>query len=253
MLLKISYLKRTKEAGKKAVAIGLVILLCSSNLVAQLRDKLNMPESDEKPFHIGIVLMGTSNRFQVSQHPDFLKHDSVLATSPQNSMGLGLGGMFTLRLSKRFEVRAIFPQLLFVNKSINYTLKYPDVAYDETSLMTKNVESILLGLPLQLKFRSDRINNFRVYMMGGAKLEYDLSSKARAKNADDLVKLQPFDYGVEAGIGFNFYMPYFILSPEIKVSNGLGNSHSRDPNLKFSNVIDKLQTRMIVFSLIFEG
>jgi hypothetical protein len=48
-------------------------------------------------------------------------------------------------------------------------------------------------------------------------------------------------------------MPYFILSPEIKISNGISNSHSRDPDLKFSNVIDRMQSRMVVFSLIFEG
>jgi hypothetical protein len=212
-----------------------------------------METTDDKPYHIGIVLMGAQSRFQVSQHPLFLQRDSVNATSPQNTMGLGLGGMFTFRLSKRFEARAIFPQLLFVNKAINYTLKYPNQLYEETPVLTKNIESILLGLPLQLKFRSDRINNFRVYMMAGGKIEYDLSSKARAKNAEDMVKLRSFDYGVEAGIGFNFYMPYFILSPEVKISNGLGNSHSRDPDLKFSNVIDKLQSRMVVFSLIFEG
>ena len=253
MLLNISYLERTKKVMRKSLICSLLMLLVSTTLLAQLRDRMNLPESDEKTFHIGIVLMGTSNRFQLSQHPQFLQHDSVLVTSPQNSMGLGLGGMFTMRISKRFEIRTIFPQLLFVNKSIQYKLKYPDPAYNETPTMIKNVESILLGLPLQVKFRSDRINNFRVYMMGGGKIEYDLSSKARARNAEDLVKLLPFDYGIEAGVGFNFYMPYFILSPEIKISNGLGNSHSRDPNLKFSNVIDKLQTRMIVFSLIFEG
>lgn len=227
--------------------------MASFRASAQLRNNLNLETSDDKPYHIGIVLMGAASHFQVSQHPLFLQRDSVLGTSPQNSMGLGLGGMFTFRLSKRFEARAIFPQLLFVNKSITYNLKYPNALYEEKAVMTKNIESILLGLPLQLKFRSDRIRNFRVYMMGGGKIEYDLSSKARAKNAEDLVKLSSFDYGVEAGIGFNFYMPYFILSPEIKISNGLTNSHSRDPDLKFSNVIDKLQSRMIVFSLIFEG
>jgi len=90
-------------------------------------------------------------------------------------------------------------------------------------------------------------------MMAGAKYETDLSSKARAKNADDLIKLKANDFGIEAGVGFNFYMRYFILSPEIKVSNGISNVHSRDPNLKFSNVIDKIQSRQIIFSLIFEG
>ncbi len=250
MLVNTGFLERLK---KIRIVIGIGLYLLSTSAAAQLTNRLNLPESDEKAFHIGIVLMGSSNRFQMSQHPTFLQRDSILVSSPQNTLGLGLGGMFTLRLNKRFEVRAIFPQLLFVNKSITYTLKYPNTAYDETKEMNKNIESILLGLPLQVKFRSDRIDNFRVYMMGGGKLEYDLSSRARAKNAEDLVKLQPFDYGFEAGVGFNFYMPYFILSPEIKISNGLGNSHSRDPNLKFSNVIDRLQTRMIVFSLIFEG
>jgi len=43
------------------------------------------------------------------------------------------------------------------------------------------------------------------------------------------------------------------LSPEIKISDGLINIHSRDPNLINSSVIDKLNSRMVVFSLIFEG
>ena len=111
----------------------------------------------------------------------------------------------------------------------------------------------MLGLPVHLKFRSDRIDNFRVYMFGGGKIEYDLSSNARAKRAEELVKLKKFDFGIEAGIGFNFYFPVFILSPEIKISNGIFDTHSRDANLKYSSTIDQINSRMIVFSLIFEG
>jgi hypothetical protein len=90
-------------------------------------------------------------------------------------------------------------------------------------------------------------------MFVGGKWEYDLSSKAQEKNAEQFVKLKSSDFGIEAGLGFNFYMRYFILSPEVKISNGITNVHSRDPDLKFSNVIDKIQSRQIVFSLIFEG
>ena len=90
-------------------------------------------------------------------------------------------------------------------------------------------------------------------MMGGFKYETDLASKARSQNADDIIKLSGTDYGIEAGMGFNFYMRFFVLSPEIKISNGISNVHSRDPNLKFSSVIDKIQSRQIIFSLIFEG
>jgi hypothetical protein len=193
------------------------------------------------------------SRFGLSHHPQFLAGDSIMVVEPENTGGFGLAGMHTYRLSPRFEVRAIFPQLLFSYKNLTYHLKYPDPSKDEQPIVTKRVESILLGLPIHLKFRSDRINNFRVYMFGGVKFEYDLASNSTARRAEDLVKLAKIDYGVEAGIGFNFYFPVFILSPELKISNGLSNIHSRDPNLKYSNVIDKLNSRMIVFSLIFEG
>ena len=57
--------------------------------------------------------------------------------------------------------------------------------------------------------------------MGGVKGDIDLASNARAKKAEDLVKIKKYDYGVELGLGFQFLLRKFILSPEIKVSNGL--------------------------------
>jgi hypothetical protein len=239
---------------KKTIALTISFIICTClSVKAQLRDGLNLTETDEKKYHIGIVIMGGSSRFQISQHPSFLSQDSVLVTNPENSMAFGIGGMHTLRLGNHFDVRVVFPQLMFANKTITYHLKYPKANAEEYPITTKTIESLLLGIPVQVKFKSDRINNFRFYIMGGGKIETDLSSKARAKNAEDLVKLKRFDLGIEAGVGFNFYMPYFILSPEIKISNGISNSHSRDPNLKFSSVIDRMQSRMVIFSLIFEG
>ncbi len=245
------HLLRHKKQGLIGFVAVVGLLVSALSCSAQLRDYINLPETDEKSYHIGIVIMGASSRLQVTLHPQFLQNDSVLSVNPLNTGGLGIGGMHTFRISDHFEARVVFPQLLFVNKNIQYQLKYPGAG--ETAVMTKNVESILLGIPVQLKFRSDRIGNFRVYMMGGFKYETDLASKARAQNADDIVKLTNTDLGIEAGMGFNFYMRYFILSPEIKISNGINNVHQRDPNLKFSSVIDKIQSRQIVFSLIFEG
>ena len=236
---------------KSVVVAGLFLLASSCSLHAQLRDGVNRPDDDDKTYHIGIVVMGVSSRFQISQHPNFLQSDSVLSVYPENIGGLGVGGMHTFKIGGHWDARVVFPQLLFANKMLTYELKYPQSG--EQKITKKPVESILLGIPVQIKYKSDRINNFRVYMMGGVKWETDLTSKARAKNAEDLVKLKSSDFGIEAGIGFNFYMRYFILSPEIKISNGISNVHSRDASLKFSNVIDKIQSRQIVFSLIFEG
>ncbi|MGZ5135763.1 MAG: type IX secretion/gliding motility protein PorT/SprT [Flavitalea sp.] len=243
-------LLRNKNVWTRAFT-GLIFMLLTTSVAAQ--KLLHLPDHDEKKYYLGIGLIFNNSRFQVSHHPLFLQSDSIQLVNPENAMGFGLAGMHTYRLSPRFEVRAVFPQLMFSYKNLTYHVKYPDGTKEEQPIMTKKVESILLGLPLHLKFRSDRIDNFRVYMFGGVKFEYDLASNARARKAEDLVKLKKIDMGVEAGLGFNFYFPVFILSPEIKISNGIFNSHSRDASLKYSNVIDKLNSRMFVFSLIFEG
>jgi hypothetical protein len=245
------HLLRKKKFDLKRSLILVFTLLTLASAQAQL--ELNLPDHDEKKYHLGIGLLFNQSRVNITQHPLFLQRDSVQVINPENNGGFGLAGIHTLHLSKHFEARVIFPQLLFSYKNISYHLKYPDPTKDETPIMSKKIESILLGIPVHLKFRSDRIGNFRVYMFGGGKVEYDLASTARAKRAEDLVKLKKLDYGVEAGIGFNFYFPVFILSPEIKISNGLNNTHSRDENLKFSSTIDKINSRMVVFSLIFEG
>jgi hypothetical protein len=242
-----------RQKKNRLIKPAMVLIVLITALPALAQPILNLPDHDDKKYYLGIGLIYNNSRLAVSHDPRFLQYDSILVVDPENTGGFGLAGIHTYRLSPRFELRAIFPQLLFSYRNLTYHLKYPNSTKDEESIMTKRIESILLGLPVHIKFRSDRINNFRVYMFGGGKIEYDLASNARARRAEELVKLSKFDYGVEAGIGFNFYFPVFILSPEIKISNGLMNIHSKDPSLKFSNTIDKLNSRMIVFSLIFEG
>jgi hypothetical protein len=238
-----------RKARIPFLAIGMLTAI-ASNAFSQ-RDLLNLPDHDDKFYHLGIALIYNNSHFQVSAHPVFLQSDSVLSVNPVNTGGFGLAGLHTFRLSEHFEFRVIFPQLMFSYKNLTYNVKYP--TFGEQTLATKQVESILLGFPVQIKFLSDRINNFRVYMLGGFNYQYDLASNASARKADNLVKLKPYDFSLEAGIGFQFFFPVFILSPELKISNGLINVHSRDPNLIYSSTIDKLNSRMVVFSLIFEG
>lgn len=235
----------------KGILASLILVLSGLKADAQLRDNLNLPDHDSKFYHLGIALIYNNSHFQVSAHPQFLQSDSVLSVNPLNTGGFGLAGMHTLTLSKHWEFRVVFPELMFSYKNLTYHLKYP--SSDQVAVATKQIESILLGFPVQIKFLSDRINNFRVYMIGGINYQYDLASNATSRKAEDLVKLKPYDLSIQAGIGFQFFFPVFILSPELKISNGIINEHSRDPNLIYSSTIDRLNSRMIIFSLIFEG
>jgi hypothetical protein len=226
-------------------------MLLAGGARAQLRDYLNLPDHDSKKYYLGIGFIFESSHFQVSAHPQFLQSDSVLYVNPLNTGGFGVSGMFTYRLSQHFELRLAFPEFIFASNRLAYHVNYPPDG--EQTIATKQVESLLLGFPAQVKFLSDRINNFRVYMLGGFNYRYDLASNSSARKAENLIKLSSSDMSVEAGVGFQFYFPVFILSPELKISQGIKNIHSRDPNLQYSNVIDKIKSRMITFSLIFEG
>lgn len=224
-------------------------MLCISNL-SFAQSNYNLPDHDSKSYYFGITLGMNKSRFQLDHHTQFLLNDTIQVVEPLNAMGIELGLSATARLTTRLDVR-FNPQLIFTERNIFYKLKYPD-PIDGIEII-KKVESIIFSFPLQAKFNSDRIGNFRVYMLGGIKADIDLAANARARRAEYLVKLEKLDYGVELGMGFNFYFPSFIFSPEIKISNGLKNIHGRDENLKYSNVLDRIQSRMIMFSIHLEG
>jgi hypothetical protein len=242
-------LQQSKKRPFRILSV-ILILTISMQARAQLRDDINLPDHDSKFYHLGIALIYNSSHFQVTPHSNLLASDSVLSVNPENTGGFGLAGMHTFNFSPHFEFRIVFPQLMFSYKNLTYSTTFPS---GQKTVATKQIESILLGFPVQAKFLSDRMNNFRFYILGGVNYQYDLASNATARKADDLVKLNTTDFSIEAGIGFQIFFPVFILSPELKISNGIINVHHRDPNLIYSNTIDKLRSRMVIFSLIFEG
>ncbi len=236
-----------KKACKQIVHLVIALILFSHISDAQV---LNLEDHDNKPYYFGITLGVNLARFQTELHPRFLQYDTVLVAEPGNAGGFAMGLSATARLSNRFELR-FNPQLMFTERHLTYKLKYPDPELGTN--ITKNIESVIISFPVQVKFNSDRIGNFRVYMLGGIKGDVDLASNARARKAEELVKINKYDYGFEAGLGFNFYFPSFIFSPEIKISNGLSNLHSRDESLKYSSALDRVLSRMIIFSIHLEG
>jgi len=240
---------RKKTPLTRTLICVTITLLSSQSVFAQIARPLNLIDHDYKPYFFGITLGLNSSRFHPDMHPKFIQDDSVLVAEPVNKIGFSLGLSATARISDRFQLR-FNPQLSFMERDITYQLRYPE---DNLTEVTKKVESVLVSFPVQVKMQSDRIGNFRVYMLAGLKADLDLSSNARAKRAEDLIKIKSFDYGPELGLGFNFFFPSFILSPELKFSNGIPNLHSRDANLKYSSVFDKVQSRSIIFTLHIEG
>ena len=232
----------------------LIVVAFLSPLIAfsQLTEGINLPDHDESLFHFGISLGANRAYYHFSNNPLFIQKDSILSVESLQSSGISLAWLVNLRLGDHFDLSTYPLNLIFTEKAFQYRLKYPEPFSGEGTLVTRKIQGITLALPMQIKFSSDRINNFKVYILGGGKVEYDFAANKGDKNAEKLMKLDKLDYGIEAGIGFHFYFPVFVLSPELKLGWGLKNVHSRDPNLKYSNVIDEIKSRTINLSFIIE-
>ncbi len=235
---------------KQVVLLIIVCVLCAERSHAQKGTQIYRPYHDNLVYYFGLTLGYNTSHLNLNKSAKFLQSDSITVTEPGNSGGIVMGLLATARMNDHFQFR-INPQLVIGgSKVVAYTLGSPGRGEAKNQLQV--LPSTLVSFPFQVKFNSDRIDNFRTYMMVGLKYDIDLSSNASARNAEDLLKIKKYDAGYELGLGFNFYLPFVTISPEIKISNGLVNIHQYDPSLKYSNIFEKIFSRMIVFSLHFE-
>ncbi len=209
---------------------------------------INLPKYDHQKIHFGFTLGLNSSNFRVQKVPDFKTQDSIYIIEPQAVMGLNLGIVSNLRLSEYFDLRFI-PTLSFAQRNLEYTFLYPGSSGD---FITKNIESSYLEFPFLLKFKSRRIDNYRVYVLAGGRYSIDMVSQAKVTNKDkDIVKLERHDYGYEIGLGFDFYMTYFKFAPEIKMFNGVNNLLVKE-NTPFAKPLEGLRSKIFLVSFTFE-
>ena len=207
--------------------------------------QLNYQNFENKQLYFGITLGVNSSFYRISQSQEFIYDDTVATVNAKRGPGFNLGIVSNLKMGKYFDLRFI-PTLVFADKGLNYQM------FDGTEV-NKGIESIYIEFPMLVRFKSQPIKDVRVYVMAGMKYGIDLASNAKARRAEDQVKVARDDISVEYGLGIQFFFPLFIFSPEIKFSQGIIDVHSRDPNLIYSRVIDKLFSRTFTFSILFEG
>jgi hypothetical protein len=173
--------------------------------------------------------------------------DSLSSISSKPLPGFAIGFVTRYRVFENLEVR-VTPSLIFADRSLSYT--YPDASEN----VIKQVQPTIVDFPLSLKLRSDRVGDFRAYILGGVKFSQAIGKGAQDDTQDPLEKQVKNVSGYssyEAGIGCDIYFEFFKLSPEIKISNSFGNVLTQEYQ-PFSTPISKLSLHTIVFSLYFE-
>jgi hypothetical protein len=236
------------KTNSKKILLFFILLLPVFSYAQMDNVPENLPKYDVRPIHFGFSLGTNSADFVINRSGNFKSSDTIYDVESQSVTGLNLGILSNVRLAENFDLRFI-PTLLFCQRNLNYHFIYNDTSQ---SLVTKNVESTYLEFPLLLKFKSDRKDNYRVYVLAGVKYGIDMVSQAKVKAKEkDVIKLNNKDYGYEVGIGFDFYLSYFKFSPEIKMYNGLSNLLLKE-NTQYVNPINGLYSKTFIISFLFE-
>lgn len=211
----------------------------------------NLPNFDYRRFHFGFLLSYNTSDLYMKLDPQAPFRDSLLVLDHVKQPGFNLGIVASLNMTPNFSLRFL-PTLAFEDRILKYTFREPD---GKTSFYQKPIESTYLEFPLLLKFRSDRINNFAVYLIGGGKFGIDMASQKDVDNAldeDVVVKLEKYDYGAEVGGGVDMFLPYFKFGIELKTAIGFPNMLVND-GTRFSSPIQSLRTKTYVLTFTFEG
>ncbi len=215
---------------------------------AQKQKILNLPKYDRQRFHFGFILGINKTDFVIDRISGLSLIDSLYTIESKGMSGFNLQIVTNMRMGEHFDLRFL-PGLAFASRNLIYTFQ-PGRPLE--NVVTKKVESTFVEFPLDVKFKSARLNNFRAYVLGGVKYSIDMVSQAKVKAKDkEFVKLQRNDYGYEIGVGCDFYLPMFKFSPEIKMYHGVRNLLVKD-NLVYSQSLDGLFTKMFTLSLTFE-
>lgn len=224
------------------------LLACSVSSAQVTRGNYNFQDFQSKPYYFGLTLGYNSSSFQILNDDRFIRNDSFAIAEARPGSGLNVSIVTNLKVGDHFDIRFL-PGFSFAERIIAFK---PVNGDRET---TRNIESVFVQAPFQVRYKSAPYRDKRVFVVGGFKYNYDVASNSRVRKelARSLIKISPHDFAVEVGAGIQFFFPFFIFSPEIKFSQGLGNILIYNDELEQSLVIEKILSRAFTFSLHFEG
>ncbi len=211
---------------------------------------LNRMEHDQRPYNFGFSLGVNTMDFSIRQQEDLRHEYDFNYVLPERRFGFHIGIVSNLKLSDQFDLRFI-PAISFGERHIEYytaATEFPN-GFDNR----QKLETTILEFPLHVKYKSVRMTNTRVYVIGGGKFTHDLASIEMVTGEDILARVARNDFHYEMGVGYEYYFYYFKFSAELKASFGLMDLiRPGDEERKFYTSIDRLNSKSIMLSFIFE-
>lgn len=247
--MQVTNLRHIITLHRHKIALIALLIFFSISAQAQIGGKgnYNFFEFQSKPYYFGITLAMNNSSFTPFRSEQFLYSDSIQAIQALKGPGFNLGIVTNLKIGDYFDFRFL-PTLSFGERKLVYDRTRRDA--EDTQ---RSVESVFVEMPFHFRYKSAPYKDKRLFVLAGVKYSFDVASDSRARQAESLVKISPHDFALEYGAGVQFFFPYFIFSPELKFSHGIGNTLIFNPALEESTVLEKVLSRTFTLSLHFEG
>ena len=211
------------------------------------RGNYNYLDFQGRPYYFGITLGYNTSNYSVYRSKNFILNDSVAGVESVKGPGFNLQIISNLKIGENFDLRFL-PGFSFAERDLQY-----DPTRKNRADYLNKIESVFLELPFQVRYKSAPYNDKRLFVMAGIKYSYDIQAKSRTRQLSNYVRVSPTDFQFEIGAGIQMFFPFFIFSPEFKVSSGLGNILIYRQDLRESSVLESLKSRTFTISLHFEG
>lgn len=222
--------------------------LVSGDVHAQQERVKNRPYADQRIWSFGFTV-GLHAQDLILSHTGFQQPDGEVwyAEIPSYTPGFSVGIIIDRYINEHFNIRAV-PSLYFGDKKFVFREENSGEEFKT------NMKTNYISLPVTVKFSAKRVNNYRPYIMAGVYGNMEIGSKS-----DQVLKFNKTDFGLQFGVGCNFYLPLFKLCPELKFSMGLvdlidkNRSDLTDKSLlKYTEALSSGKSRMITLTFNFE-
>ena len=205
------------------------------------KKSINYQEYSSKEYYFGISLGFNSSRHRVFHSKEFIGNPDIITALGVPGPGFNVHGIVNYKFGEYFDFR-VLPGFTFATRYLDFN----------TSNRT-TIESIFVELPFHIRYKSAPYKDKRAFVIAGINYAYDVASNSETRQAEDFIKISPHDFQAEVGFGMQFFLPYFIFSPEIKFSRGITNTLLYNNQIIESTVLEKLTSQVFTLSFHFEG
>ncbi len=230
----------------KKISFTLILTVMILSLQAQIggRGNYNFKDFNKKSYYFGINIGFNNSGYKLYQSKFFINNESIQVTQGASEVGVNMHMVTNLKIGEYFDFRFL-PGFSFAQRGFEFT------NVSDNSTYIRKIESVFFEMPFHLRFKSEPYKDKRLFVVAGLKYSYDVQTNSKSRKS--LLKIAPHDFQYEVGVGIQMFYPYFIFSPEIKFSRGLGNLLLYDRAQNEAKVLENVVSQIFTISFNFEG